>query len=95
MCTKKLVFHVEDLKAHKIIEDLRDIQGLIFMGKVQGTKPDFEDCFKIYIELRDVEGNIIKVIKFNPKAELSVCRIDGTPTPIMIEISFKESDPLI
>ena len=65
------------------------------MGKVQGTKPDFEDCFKIYIELLDVEGKVIHKIKFNPKAELSVCRKDGTPTPIMVEFKFKESDPIL
>ncbi len=37
---------------------------------------------------------MIQRIKFNPKAELSVCRKDGTPTPIMLEVIFKDSDPI-
>ena len=55
------------------------------MGKVQGTKPDYEDCIKIYIDLEDSEGKLIQRVKYDPKAELSVCRQDGTPTPIMIQ----------
>ncbi len=44
------------------------------MGKVQGTKPDYEDCIKIYIDLEDSEGKLIQRVKYDPKAELSVCR---------------------
>jgi hypothetical protein len=44
---------------HKVIGSIEEIEGICFMGKVQGTKPDFEDCFKIYIDLEDASGKLI------------------------------------
>jgi len=44
---------------YKVIGSVGDIEEISLMGKVQGTKPDFEDCFKIYIDLEDADGKII------------------------------------
>lgn len=56
MCTKKIVIVIQELIEHKVIQSVDDIEGFSFMGKVQGTKPDYEDCFKIYFDLEDSEG---------------------------------------
>jgi len=56
MCTKKIVIVIQELIEHKVIKSVDDIEGFSFMGKVQGTKPDYEDCFKIYFDLEDSEG---------------------------------------
>jgi hypothetical protein len=67
MCTKKLELKVKDMLEMKLINDAKMIKGLILMARVQGTKPDYEDAFRCFIEIYDEANKLLQTLKYNEK----------------------------
>ncbi len=74
------------------MEAVEGMRGVKFMCKVKGTGPDYEDGYRVVLELCSQGGDVVKVVRWRGQEEMVSCRKDGSVTQVMIDIMFSQEE---
>ncbi|CDW80610.1 cytosolic endo-beta-n-acetylglucosaminidase [Stylonychia lemnae] len=87
-CEKKFNFTISELIDSKIIEDISELNGIVFLSKVTGTKPNTTDPYRYNITLYDKDMNIIQQLASNSTMDegFTPCKEHALPIQIFEQI---------